>query len=195
MKNIEISNALLRELTLCYDPSEIMPEDEFITLKEAIIKYRNSVRSKDDVIRVVCSSKFMSERELRLFAIWCAREALKLVETPESASIEACNAAEQHVNGKATDEELCVAWNNARTVALAISKPIVRDKVIENAVWAAVWAAWLYTNDFVKNNLWCDAKDGIWIAGKNAICLAGESDISGDSWDKQIDQLLTYFED
>ena len=103
MKNIEITPALLRKFKPCYDPSEVMPEDEKITLKEAIIKYRNSVKIKDDIIWVLCRKEFMSDKEMRLFAVWCAREALKLADKPDPRSAAACDVAERYANGEATD--------------------------------------------------------------------------------------------
>jgi hypothetical protein len=37
---------------------------------------------------------------MRFFAVWCARESLKLVKSPDIRSIEACNTAERFANAK-----------------------------------------------------------------------------------------------
>jgi len=59
----------------------------------------------------------MSDKDLRLFAVWCAREALKLVKTSDERSINACNVAERFANGEATKEELDAAKDAAWAAA------------------------------------------------------------------------------
>jgi len=58
-----------------------------------------------------------NDRTARLFAVWCAREALKLIEDPDPRSVEACNVAERYANGEASQEELAAAWAAARDAA------------------------------------------------------------------------------
>jgi hypothetical protein len=69
-----------------------------------------------------------NDRTARLFAVWCAREALKLIDNPDPRSVAACDVAERYANGEATDDELAAAWAAAWAAA--------RD-----AAWAAAWAA------------------------------------------------------
>ena len=64
----------------------------------------------------------------RLFAVWCARESLKLVDNLDPRSVAACDVAERYANGTATDEELAAASAAARYAASA-------------AAWAAAWYA------------------------------------------------------
>lgn len=105
-----ISNRIIRKLNPCYDPSEVVKdENEELPVKEWVAKYRNLVNRKSDIIWLLCNKLYMSERDLRLFAVWCAREALKLVESPDPRSIEACNVAERYANGEATTKELAAA--------------------------------------------------------------------------------------
>lgn len=59
----------------------------------------------------------MYDKELRLFAVWCAKEALKLVENPDQRSINACDVAEKYANGEATIEKLTAAWYAAKDAA------------------------------------------------------------------------------
>ena len=70
------------------------------------------------------------EREIRLYAVWCARQVQHVMTDPRS--IAALDVAERHANGDATDEELAAAraaaWAAARDAAGA-------------AAWAAAWAA------------------------------------------------------
>lgn len=62
-----------------------------------------------------------NERNARLFAVWCAREALKLVSHPDTRSITACDVAERYANGEASNSELAgaaaAAWDAAGAAA------------------------------------------------------------------------------
>ena len=129
----EINNELLRSFNPCYDPSEIgIPDDETLSVKDWIDKYKDKVKSKSDVIWVICRNDFMTNKDLRLFAVWCAREALKLFENPDHRSINACDVAERYANGEATREEL----DAARDAAWAAAWDAARD-----AAWDAAWDA------------------------------------------------------
>ena len=66
------------------------------------------------------------DREIRLYAVWCARHVQHLM--ADQRSIDALNVAERHANGQATDEELDAASAAARAAA----KYADRD-----AAWAA----------------------------------------------------------
>ncbi|KKK99432.1 hypothetical protein LCGC14_2632760, partial [marine sediment metagenome] len=87
----------------CYDPIEIgMPKSYSASIPEFINEYRNKVKRKLDIIWVVCHTDYMTDKDMRLFAVWCAREALKLVSNPDKRSVTACDVAEAYANGKAT---------------------------------------------------------------------------------------------
>jgi len=105
-----ISNQLIRKFAPCYDPSEVVQDEtEELPVDEWVAKYRNAVKVKADIVWLLCRKEFMNNRDLRLFAVWCAREALKLVENPDPRSIGACNVAERFASGEATQEELAAA--------------------------------------------------------------------------------------
>ena len=78
-------------------------------------------------------------RTARLFAVWCARETLKLVDNPDPRSVNACDVAERYANGEATDEELAAAsaaagdaaWDAARDAARAAAWDAQSKKLIE----------------------------------------------------------------
>ena len=105
-----INNTLIRKFKPCYDPSEVVSdENETLPVNEWVQKYRNLVKSKEDIIWLLCNKHFMSDKDMRLFAVWCAREALKLVENPDERSINACYVSEKYANGEATESELSAA--------------------------------------------------------------------------------------
>ena len=66
------------------------------------------------------------EREIRLYAVWCARQVQHLMTDPRSLA--ALDVAERYANGQATDAELGAAWAAAWAA--------------EGAAWAAEGAAW-----------------------------------------------------
>jgi hypothetical protein len=112
-----ISNKIIREFKPCYDPSEVIKdENEELPVKEWIQKYMKDI-SSEDILWLLLRREFLSEKDLRMFAVWCAREALKLIEKPDHRCIEACDVAERYANGEATEEELLAARNAANEAA------------------------------------------------------------------------------
>ena len=69
------------------------------------------------------------DRDARLFAVWCARQAQHLMADPRS--VDALDVAERFANGMATAEELNAATRAADDANGAAS----------GAAWAAAWAA------------------------------------------------------
>ena len=70
------------------------------------------------------------DREIRLYAVWCARQVQHLMRDPRSLA--ALDVAERHANGQATDAELAAARAAAGDAAWAAAKAAAR-----NAAWAA----------------------------------------------------------
>lgn len=88
------------------------------------------------------------DREIRLFAIACARQVQHLM--TDARSIDALDVAEKYANGQATDEQLSAAWVVAKHIVTDASRDIekaaaaaARDATEALAAWAA-WdaAAW-----------------------------------------------------
>ena len=76
------------------------------------------------------------DREIRLYAVWCARQVQHLMTDPRSLA--ALDVAERYAQGLATDEELRAARAAARDAARAAAWNAARD-----AAWNAAWAdAW-----------------------------------------------------
>ena len=114
MKTITLQQ--IRELSPCYDPSKYLPENWEGTVIDILnVEQCNA----DDRLWVVLHEDFIDAKKLLLFAVWCARDALKLVPNPDTRSIEACDVAERYANGEATKEELDAARAAASDAALA----------------------------------------------------------------------------
>ena len=117
----------LVKMNPCYHPCEIgIPKNYSATIPDFINEYRDKVRNKEDILWVLCRNDYTTDRDMRLFAVWCAREALKLVDNPDPRSVNACDVAEGYANGDATDTELDAAWSAAWDAA-------------RSAAWSAAW--------------------------------------------------------
>ena len=77
----------------------------------------------------------LSDKQLRLFAVRCARRVQHLMTDPRS--IAALDVAERYAQGQATDEELRAAQVAAGTAADAAWV------AARNVAWAAKDAAWV----------------------------------------------------
>ena len=70
------------------------------------------------------------DREIRLYAVWCARRVQHLMIDPRS--IAALDVAERYANNLATEHDLEAAWDAAWAAARAAAG---------DAAWDAAWAA------------------------------------------------------
>lgn len=90
-----------------------------------------------------------ADRDIRLFAVWCARQVEHLMQ--DQRSKDALNVAERFANGDASDEELAAAWAAARAAAGAAARAAARAAAwdaVWDAAWAAAWdAAWAAARD------------------------------------------------
>jgi hypothetical protein len=68
------------------------------------------------LIWVAMQPGVLTDKELRLFAVFCARSVQHLI--TDERSVNAINVAERHANGEATDQELAAAWDAARAAAV-----------------------------------------------------------------------------
>ena len=90
-----------------------------VEYKNPPLEYDDKVNGKQ--VRFVRRIETWNERTVRLFAVWCARELLSLVQNPDPdpRSVEACNVAERYANGNASRDELIEARCAARDAARA----------------------------------------------------------------------------
>ena len=94
------------------------------------------------------------QREMRLYAVWCARQVQHLMTDPRSVA--ALDVAERHADGQATNAELSAASLAARAAA--------RD-----AEWDAAWAAaWDAARAAAWDAAWAAAWDAAWAAARAA---------------------------
>ena len=79
----------------------------------------------------------LTDKELRLFAVFCARQVQHLM--TDSRSIEAIDVAEKYAQDKASDDELAAARSAARSATTAAAN--AATTAADAAAWAATAAA------------------------------------------------------
>ncbi|MBU9310889.1 hypothetical protein [Burkholderia multivorans] len=83
-----------------------------------------------------------ADRDIRLFAVWCARQVEHLMQ--DQRSKDALDVAERFANGEATEGERVAAWAAAWAAARAAAWAAARaaaGAAVGAAAWAAAWAA------------------------------------------------------
>jgi len=122
MKQITIP--MLRRLRPCYDPTKYAEESWAGTALDVLGAEHIPPENR---LWVILREAVIDARILRLFAVWCAREALKFVPHPDPRSIASVVAAERYAHGLLSSDELgdaldaawdaeITAWKVARTV-------------------------------------------------------------------------------
>lgn len=103
------------------------------------------IEGDDQLVASQCRHVIIAdiERTLHEFALWCAEEALGVVDNPDPRSVNAVEVKRLWLDGKATDSELAVAqaaaWGAARD---AWGEAWVTARVVAHAATSlAVWAA------------------------------------------------------
>ena len=126
----------IRKLGPCYDPAYYLAEDWRGTVVDVL-----RVDACPEADRLWVALRLINdERILRLFAVWCARDALALVDAPDPRSVAACDVAERYANGRATDAELAAAWSAAGSAG-ARRAMCWRRSAARSAAWSAAWSA------------------------------------------------------
>ena len=125
---------------------------KFGTMREcydALLRGEAGENSYDWAIWVAVQNGVMAERDMRLFAVRCARRVQKLMR--DDRSIRALDISERYANGEATAEELEAAVRAAREATLAAcdaasyaeyaAMDAAHAAAARNAKWAAHAAA------------------------------------------------------
>lgn len=132
MKTFTIND--IRSWKPCYNPMTYLPEGWSGTCVDIL---NNENIPHVDRLWCVLRAELVSERTMRLFAVWCYRQTLKFVTNPDSRSIEAASVAERFANGQATAEEMSAARSSAWSAVWSAAR-----SAAELAAWSAAEAAW-----------------------------------------------------
>ena len=166
----QFNNEFIRSLSPCYDPIKYIKDDDthtilsFLDIKEIPF---------EDKLWLIFRNEFVSDKLMRLFAVWSARQVQHLM--TDDRSIKALDVSEKFANGLATQEELVAARDAARAAAGAAAAGTAARAAARAAAGAAARdAAW----------------DAAWDAGYAAWAAAGAAwDAAGAAWDAQEKQL------
>ena len=131
----------IRSFEPCYDPGRHISEDWQGTIIDILDDKRIPLQ---DRLSVILRTDFVSEKLMRLFAVWCARQVQHLMK--DQRSINALDVAEKFANGKVSKEELKDASAAARAAARAATWAVSRDA----ARHAARYAAWAVSRDAAR---------------------------------------------
>ena len=146
------------------------------TMQEAWDKCSNG-----DLIWIATREGVLTDKELRLFAIFCARQNQHLL--TDDRSMYVIDVCERHANGNATDEDLAAAsaaawdaaWDAASAAAAAAAGAAARD-----AAWAAAWAA---ARDAAGAAAWDAARAAARAAARDAAWAAARDAAGAAAWD------------
>ncbi len=105
----------------------------------------------DEAIWCLCAVSG-HDKEIRLFAVWCARQVQHLM--TDKRSVDAIDVSEQYALGAATEDDLRSAWSSACDAAMAATRPCENS-----AAWAAVWAA--AKRDEAGGSVWAAARAAV----------------------------------
>jgi hypothetical protein len=129
----------IRSWQPCYDPAKYLTEDWSGNILDIL---DNKNISFEDRLWVILRTELVSEKLMRLFAVWCARQVQHLI--TDIRSLKALDVAEAFANGEATkkqlDAALDAAWAAARGAAWTAVEAAARAAALDAALDAA-WAA------------------------------------------------------
>ena len=150
-------------------------DDESLALTEIL-----ESNGMDDAIWCLCAVD-NSERDSRLFAVWCARQVQHLME--DHRSINVLDIAERFANGEATAEDMAAAWAAAGSVAWSAA-----GSAAGAAAWAAAGsAAWAAAGAAARGAAWAAARDA---AGAAAWVAAGAA-VNRAAYGRSVGFLMT----
>jgi len=172
MKRFTIND--IRKWKPCYDPSEHLPESWQGTALDILNDNRILFR---DRLWVIMRTDLVSERLMRRFAVWCARQVQHLMD--DERSIHALDVAEAYAENRwlIDDAAYAAAWENKLAAAEAAAKDAIEGAA---AAWTVAQAtAWYAARAAARNAAWDAAKD----AARNAAEATGWSVAWSAAWD------------
>src|ERR1035437_5308532 len=133
------NNEDLRKFKPCYDPTKYLKDNDNHTI--LTILDHNEIPFQDK-LWVIFRNDFVSDKLMRLFAVWSYRQTLAFISNPDKRSIECANIAEKFANGLATQEELSAAESAAWSARSAARSAAWSAESARSAAWSARSAAW-----------------------------------------------------
>jgi hypothetical protein len=173
MKRFNVAD--ITEWNPCYPPTKHLPEDWSGTVIDIL---DNKNIPFEDRLWVIMRTDLVSEKLMRLFAVWCARQVQHLMK--DARSIKAIDVAEAFANGLATKDELDAARDVARAAAWAAEDAEDAGDVARDVARAAAWAAGDAEDAgaAARTAAWAAVDAGA--AARTAAWAAGDAEDAGD---------------
>lgn len=140
----------LRDANACVDGYNkvvcMLSGEEFDPKRETYMRFRHEgeislidIANNNGIDDALWATRCLigKDRDLRLYAVWCARQVPYFMK--DKRSIESVNVAERFANGRATSEELAAARDAARADKRDSSWAATRAAAWD-AAWSATWA-------------------------------------------------------
>jgi hypothetical protein len=93
-----ISLDLIQSFNPCYNPSNIIDENEILSIKAAYIKYKDKVNPQD-IVWILCRKDFLTDTQLKHFALFCAKQAICYIANPDPRITKCIETTEKYLNG------------------------------------------------------------------------------------------------
>jgi len=138
-----VTMADIKSLNPCFDPVKkfSVPENWSGTLLDILEDSRIS-----DIDKIWAVTQLVDDKTKRLFAVHCAREALKNIKNPDPRISACIEVVERFANGQATEEERSAAesaaWSAARSAAWSAAESAAWSAA-ESAARSAAWSAFV----------------------------------------------------
>jgi len=172
------TNKDIRNWLPCYDPDRYLKEEDSHTVLS--ILNRRDIPFKDR-LWCIARKKFLSEKLMRLNAIWCARQVEHLMTDDRSKM--ALNVAENFCLGKATEVEFDTSRRAAYTAAFDVSAAYnsyyTDNKINSNNVNAAFIVSYATNND-VEVSMYATAYATGWTQEEKLKEMIIEGEQTGD---------------
>ena len=181
MKMINLTTDIIKSYAPCYCPTKYLDKDWEGSLVDILRMDKVSVLDRLWVARHA-----MDDKGNRLFAVWCAREVLKMLSDPDPRSIEACNVAERYANGEATKEELKVARTAAAATAPAAAAAAHAADAAATAGAAAATAGAAYAAADATYAAWATATWDTTNAAADAAAYAADAAHAAHAATRQV---------
>jgi hypothetical protein len=120
-----------------------------------------------------CRCEPQSDKEWRLFAVWCARQVQHLM--TDKRSINAIDIAERYASGQATKGELDAAWTATEGAAWVAARAAAEAAAWVAAEAAAEAAARAAARATARTAAWVAARTAAWVAARDAAWVAARA--------------------
>jgi len=185
MKRFTIND--IRKWKPCYDPSEHLPESWQGTALD--ILNDDSIPFKDR-LWVIMRTDLVSERLMRRFAVWCARQVQHLM--VDERSIHALDVMEAYAENRwlINDAEYAEAWEDERAAAWATERDLSWSITEVTARTSARASAEVSARVAARDAAWYAAEAAVWDAAARSTAWATAEATARAAQEQKLREML-----